>query len=196
MTTKQITTGTPTAESASRTFANLTIECGLKPNLQDLLQDKDPHIDELNAKAKTTYIYAEDDKGVKCRHSEEDGWECIEEYCLNCGDPARNCDCGDYRCGGWFCEEGSGWNDADSVSEEGGCEYCGCHHDEEEEEDLECVGWCKAIREGREPDERGWDEFVSTKQKCPSCEMERQDILKEEADELNAAIDASGNCFN
>ena len=137
--------------------------------LQTLLQDKDPHIDELNAKTKTTYTYADDDKGVKCRHSEEDGWECIEEYCLNCGRTAGDCDCGDYRCGGWFCEEGSGWNDADSVSEEGGCEYCGCHHDEEEEERCE---------------------------NAPECGCCYDPAIDEEKDELNAAIDASGNCFN
>lgn len=176
-TTKQITTGTPTAESASRTFANLTIECGLKPNLQDLLhllQDKDPHIDELNATT-TTYTYADDDKGVKCRHSEERGWECIEEYCLNCGRTAGDCDCGDYRCGGWFCEEGSGWNDADSVSEEGVCEYCGCHHDDQNDDDYD------------EEEER-----CENAPECGCC----YDPAIDEKDELNAAIDASGNCFH
>jgi hypothetical protein len=175
-TTKQITTGTPTAESASRTFANLTIECGLRPNLQDLLQDKDPHIDELNAKTKTTYTYAEDDKGVKCRHSEEDGWECIEEYCLNCGDPARNCDCGDYRCGGWFCEEGSGWNDADPEGEV--CCKCGETNDQKGNPNSEVEHY-----------EELEDWY------CGRC-YESATRDEEEKDELNAAIDASGNCFN
>lgn len=144
--------------------------------LQTLLQDKDPHIDELNATTTTTYTYADDDKGVKCRHSEERGWECIEEYCLNCGDPARNCDCGDYRCGGWFCEEGSGWNDADPEGEV--CCKCGETNDQKGNPNSEVEHY-----------EELEDWY------CGRC-YEATTRDDEEKDELNAAIDASGNCFH
>jgi len=61
-------------------------------------------------KTGTKYIYGYDDDGVKCRHSEEDGWEALEEHCINCGKRAGSwwlgeeigrtecCDCGDYQC--------------------------------------------------------------------------------------------------
>jgi hypothetical protein len=53
--------------------------------------------------------------------------------------------------------------------------------DDSDNEDLECAAWCKPIREGKEPEERDADEFLSTKQKCPSCELERQEIIAEKA---------------
>jgi len=65
----------------------------------------------------------------------------------------------------------SGESDSDSEDDE----------DDEDDEDLECVAWCKPISEGREPEERDADEFLSTKQKCPSCELERQEIIAEQA---------------
>jgi hypothetical protein len=52
-------------------------------------------------KTETKYIYSYDDEGVKCRYSEEDGWEALEEHCLNCGKRAECCNCGKYVCGGW-----------------------------------------------------------------------------------------------
>lgn len=56
--------------------------------------------------------------------------------------------------------------------------------------------WCRVIGEGGEPEERDYDEFISTPQDCPSCEMERQEIIADtEKDELNSAIDASGNAL-
>lgn len=61
----------------------------------------------------TKYIYEYDDKGVRCRHSEEDGWQPLEEHCLNCGERTGDCDCGHYRCGRWYCEETCEWQDAD-----------------------------------------------------------------------------------
>jgi len=60
-----------------------------------------------------------------------------------------------------------------------------CSASEDEEEDLECAAWCKPISEGREPEERDADEFLSTKQKCPSCELERQEILKEKQETVH-----------
>ena len=64
-------------------------------------------------KTETKYIYGYDDQGVRCRHSDEDGWEPVEEYCLNCGKSAGDCDCRQYQCGRWFCEEIGEWQDAD-----------------------------------------------------------------------------------
>jgi hypothetical protein len=56
--------------------------------------------------------------------------------------------------------------------------------------------WCRVIGEGGEPEERDYDEFISTPQDCPCCEMERQEIIADtEKDELNSAIDASGNAL-
>jgi hypothetical protein len=60
--------------------------------------------------------------------------------------------------------------------------------DDSDNEDLECAAWCKPIREGREPEERDADEFLSTKQKCPSCELERQEIIAETVQEMAVRI--------
>jgi len=138
MTTKQITTGTPTAESASRTFANLTIECGLKPNLQDLLQDKDPHIDELNERTLEVVLD-------------------LEQYAV-CGE-----------CG-LTCYTGAEHYEAIQNGEEWLCADCDSEYEDRDESDdgYEDCEWC--------------GENHHYEDKC--------------RDELNAAIDASGNCFN
>jgi hypothetical protein len=50
------------------------------------------------------FRYDNDDKGVKCRYSEENGWEPIEPNCLNCGHVTDECDCGNYQSGWWVDE--------------------------------------------------------------------------------------------
>lgn len=47
------------------------------------------------------YTYDYDQQGVKCRHSEEDGWEPLEPNCLNCGYKTEECECGEYE-EGWY----------------------------------------------------------------------------------------------
>ena len=42
------------------------------------------------------YVYAEDDKGVACRFTEEKGWETLEASCLSCGARSEECNCGKY----------------------------------------------------------------------------------------------------
>jgi hypothetical protein len=73
------------------------------------------------------------------------------------------------------------WQDEDNYSGESS-------DSEDDEEDLECVAWCKPIREGIEPEERDADEFLTTKQKCPSCELERQEIIAETVQEMAVRI--------
>tara|TARA_R110002126_G_scaffold148540_10_gene294553 strand:- start:895 stop:1668 length:774 start_codon:yes stop_codon:yes gene_type:complete len=50
------------------------------------------------------YTYDFNQEGVKCRHSEDSGWEPIEPNCLNCGYKTEECGCGDYK-EGWYVEE-------------------------------------------------------------------------------------------
>ncbi len=66
-------------------------------------------------KTETKYIYGYVNAGVKCRHSEEDGWEAIEEHCLNCGKRATYCDCEQYLCADWFCEATGEWQNTTFV---------------------------------------------------------------------------------
>jgi hypothetical protein len=77
------------------------------------------------------------------------------------------------------------WEDPDNYSGESDSDS---EDDEDDEEDLECVAWCKPISEGREPEERDADEFLTTKQKCPSCELERQEIIAETVQEMAVRI--------
>ena len=65
-------------------------------------------------KTEIKYTYGYDDEGVRCRHSDEGGWDPVEEYCINCGKGPGYCECGQYRCGRWFCEEIDEWKDADA----------------------------------------------------------------------------------
>ena len=50
------------------------------------------------------YLY--DDCGVKCRLNPKDKTDIqpVEPYCLNCGSPTEECDCGDYE-EGWYIDE-------------------------------------------------------------------------------------------
>lgn len=51
--------------------------------------------------------YEYDDCGVKCRinPNDEGDFQPVETYCLPCGSPTLECDCGKYKCGKWFNEE-------------------------------------------------------------------------------------------
>ena len=69
---------------------------------------------KTSKKTATKYTYGYDDEGVRCRHSKEDGWEPVEEHCLNCGRIPNDCDCEQYQCARWFCEEIGQWQDADT----------------------------------------------------------------------------------
>jgi hypothetical protein len=75
-------------------------------------------MNKTTKKTATKYTYGYDDEGVRCRHSDKDGWEPVEEHCLNCGKRAGDCDCGQYQCGRWFCEEIGEWQDADPQTNE------------------------------------------------------------------------------
>jgi hypothetical protein len=145
-------------------------------NATALLQDKDPHIDELN-----------EDQEDRMSECEECG--CLQElgtfnvaeskthgtqhaFCDDCF--AKYIERSEIR-KVWGEEE---WelldqNDDDYTDEEAECDYC--------------VNGAEHI----------WEDFISTPQKCPICEYERQTHLQDQdKDELNAAIDASGNCFH
>jgi hypothetical protein len=51
--------------------------------------------------------YEYDDCGVKCRINPNDDqdFQPVETYCLPCGSPTLECECGEYKCGKWFNEE-------------------------------------------------------------------------------------------
>ena len=51
--------------------------------------------------------YQYDDCGVKCRINPNDDqdFQPVETYCLPCGSPTLECECGKYKCGKWFNEE-------------------------------------------------------------------------------------------
>jgi hypothetical protein len=51
--------------------------------------------------------YTYDDCGVRCRinPNDESDFQPVETYCLPCGSPTEECDCGEYKCGKWFNEE-------------------------------------------------------------------------------------------
>jgi hypothetical protein len=51
--------------------------------------------------------YQYDDCGVKCRINPNDDqdFQPVETYCLPCGSPTLECECGEYKCGKWFNEE-------------------------------------------------------------------------------------------
>lgn len=67
------------------------------------------------------------------------------------------------------------------------------HIDKLNEETCE---WCRAVMNDELPPQQKWDDFLATPHDCPKCEYERQECLKDQRDdELNDAIDASGNCF-
>ena len=51
--------------------------------------------------------YQYDDCGVRCRINPNDDqdFQPVETYCLPCGSPTLECECGEYKCGKWFNEE-------------------------------------------------------------------------------------------
>jgi hypothetical protein len=51
--------------------------------------------------------YQYDDCGVRCRINPNDDqdFQPCETYCLPCGSPTLECECGEYKCGKWFNEE-------------------------------------------------------------------------------------------
>lgn len=53
---------------------------------------------------KQIYTYSYDDMGVRCRYSEDAGYEPVEPSCLNCGYKTDECDCGDYE-EAWYVDE-------------------------------------------------------------------------------------------
>ena len=94
--------------------------------------------------------YTYDDCGVKCRinPNDEGDFQPVETYCLPCGSPTEECDCGEYKCGKWFNEEKGKFQGAPrrssprrprptteikmklACADEGmeDCEYCGYTH--------------------------------------------------------------------
>ena len=80
--------------------------------------------------------------------------------------------------------------------------------DEEAEGDhleiYDICEWCRGVMDKEYPRsdrplllEQNYDDFLATPQDCPRCEYERQECLQDQdKDELNSAIDASGNCFH
>ena len=170
-------------------------------NATALLQDKDPHIDELN-----------EDQEDRMSECEECG--CLQElgtfnvaeskthgtqhaFCDDCF--AKYIERSEIR-KVWGEEE---WELLDQNRED---------YDEEEEEEKEIYDiceWCRGVMDKEYPrsdrallKEMNYDDFLATPQDCPRCEYERQECLlelkdcEEEKDELNSAIDASGNCFH
>lgn len=137
---KIITTGKPTTPSTKK-WSDFTIESGLRP----ILQDKDPHIDELN-----------EDK-------EDQMSECEE--------------CGDLQELGTF-------NVAESKNHNTQHAFCDdCFAKYIERGEIRKV-WGEEEWELLDQNDDDYDEepFFKTEE--------------EECDELNAAIDASGNCFH
>ena len=51
------------------------------------------------------YVYAEDDMGVSCRFTEEEGWQPLEPSCLSCGARSDECNCGKYILAEYIDEE-------------------------------------------------------------------------------------------
>jgi hypothetical protein len=63
--------------------------------------------DKSNMTTTKQYTYDYNQYGVKCRHSEDGGWEPIEPNCYNCGHKTEECSCGEYK-EGWYAKE-EGW---------------------------------------------------------------------------------------
>jgi hypothetical protein len=59
------------------------------------------------------YVYAEDDKGVACRFTEEKGWEPLEPSCLSCGVRSEECNCGNYILADYIDEDKGDDEDSD-----------------------------------------------------------------------------------
>lgn len=131
-TTKQITTGKPTDCYRSTLRPDFTIEYGLRP----ILQDKDPHIDELN----------------------EDQEDRMSE-CEECGN----------------LQELGTFNVAESKTH--GTQHAFCDD-------------CFAKYIERSEIRKVWGEEEEWEL------LDQNDDDYTDEDELNAAIDASGNCFN
>ena len=171
-------------------------------NATALLQDKDPHIDELNEDQEDRMSECEE-----CGDLQELGTFNVAES-KNHNTQHAFCD----DCFAKYIERGEiikVWV-AGSLEEE---EYIlldqnDDDYDEEPffktEEIYDICEWCRGVMDKEYPRsdrplllEQNYDDFLATPQDCPRCEYERQECLKDQdKDELNAAIDASGNCFN
>lgn len=142
----------------------------------------DNHDDQENCKYREregiTYQYEYDDCGVLCRHNDRDGdWECCEAHCLNCGYPADNHD---------ECCCGYEWKDAPYITNIPPPAERKWYKGEEEDEEV--FGKCDECgMEGKFFGKEG-DDWT-----CSACLYGGCDSDSE--DELNAAIDASGNAL-
>ena len=64
------------------------------------------------------YVYAEDDKGVACRFTEEKGWEPLEPSCLSCGVRSDECNCGNYILADYIDEDKGDDDDSEEYDSE------------------------------------------------------------------------------
>ena len=124
------------------------------------------------------YTYEYDTCGVLCRHNDRDGdWEVLEPHCLNCGygeDDHNDNDCD--------------WKDAPYIQDDTPAAERKWYKGEEEEEEKEVFGKCDECGfEGKFFGKEG-DDWT-----CSACLYGGGDSDSE--DELNAAIDASGNAL-
>jgi len=112
------------------------------------------------------YTYDFNQEGVRCRHSEENGWEPLEPNCLNCGYKTDECGCGNYE-EGWYAKEEakeekkaysiSTKNTYDALCECAECEKCPSH--------INPYVWAET-NHGEEKRERGGE--FSTKNLFPA----------------------------
>ena len=192
--TKQITTGKPTDGYKSTLRPDFTIEYGLRP----LLQDKDPHIDELN-----------EDQEDRMSECEECG--CLQELgTFNVAESkthgTQHAFCDD--CFAKYIERSEirkVWGEEEwELLDQNDDDYTDEEAEGDHQEIYDICEWCRGVMDEEYPRsdrplllEQNYDDFLATPQDCPRCEYERQTILQyQDKDELNAAIDASGNCFN
>lgn len=124
------------------------------------------------------YTYEYDTCGVLCRHNDRDGdWEVLEPHCLNCGYGEDDHDDND-------CD----WKDAPYIQDDTPAAERKWYKGEEEEEEKEVFGKCDECGfEGKFFGKEG-DDWT-----CAGCLYGGGDSDSE--DELNAAIDASGNAL-
>ena len=142
------------------------------------------------------YTFAEDDCGVKCRHDEDMGWVPLEPHCLHCGmvmdigDGREECECGDFVCGKFWVEHMGEWYDCVEV------------YDDEDTAIGEIRTQAELDAHHLHPKtaEEFADNFSAPTTAPPLRRSLRLRALRDNSDphidELNDAIDASGNCFN
>jgi len=66
---------------------------------------KSPKKPSKEVNTKEEVVYEEDDCGVRCRFTNDGGWEAIEPHCLNCGYTCEVCSCDDYKEAYWVNED-------------------------------------------------------------------------------------------